>query len=509
MVERLVAVEADPRKAPSVGQAADRLGELGAVGFDRLLAEQRTTWAGRWADADVVVDGDPVVQLGARFGLLHLLASVPGEGEAAVGARGLSGRGYAGHVFWDADVYALPVLAATRPAAARAMVEYRLRRLGAARRIAAGRGLAGARFPWESADEGIEVTPPTARHASGVQLPVLTRDHAEHIVADVAWGAWQYAAWTGDWALLEGAGAPLLTDTADYWASRIRRDAVGVGHIDGVVGPDEYHGPVDDNAYTNVMARWNLRRAADLVDRSPRLRRHHPARWRALADSLCDGYDAASGLYEQFAGFFALEALLIDELAEPPVAADLLLGVERTAAAQVIKQADVLMLHHLVPDETAAGSLTPNLDFYSPRTAHGSSLSPAIHAALLARAGRPDAAVELLRLACRLDLDDLTGTTAGGLHLATFGGVWQAVVHGFAGLRPRDGLLACDPMLPTAWDRLLVHLRFRGVRVTVDIDHDSVSVNPESGRTVTVRCAGHTREIDRRRRWPLPLQGVR
>ncbi len=155
-----------------------------------------------------------------------------------------------------------------------------------------------------------------------------------------------------------------------------------------MIGPDEYHELVDDNAYTNVMARWNLRRAfAETTDAD--LDRAERAAWLELADALVDGYQPDSGLYEQFAGFFELEPLVISEIApRRPIAADLLLSPERVHQAQVVKQADVLMLHHLVPDEVAAGSLAANLAFYEPRTAHASSLSPGVHAALLARAGR-------------------------------------------------------------------------------------------------------------------------
>ena len=158
-----------------------------------------------------------------------------------------------------------------------------------------------------------------------------------------------------------------------------------------MIGPDEYHEPVDDNAFTNVMARWNLRRAADAVAAAPSSRHDVDAdelrNWRALADGLVDGYDDDTGIYEQFAGFNRLEPLIIEDVApRRPIAADLLLGAERVRRSQVIKQADVLMLHHLVPEEVVPGSLEPNLRYYEPRTAHGSSLSPAIHAALFARA---------------------------------------------------------------------------------------------------------------------------
>ncbi|HEU4398517.1 MAG TPA: glycosyl hydrolase family 65 protein [Actinomycetota bacterium] len=476
VVERLAVYLADPDHAPAPEAAVEALRAAEAVGFDRLLAEHRAAWAARWDDAEVAIQGDPEAELAIRFALFHLLASVADGGEAAVGARGMSGPVYLGHVFWDADVFVLPVLAAVRPDSARAMLEYRVRRLPAARRLAATSGRAGARFPWESAADGSEVTPTTMRDPLGRVMTIHTGELEEHIVADVPWAACRYADWTGDAAFLRGPGRDLLVETARYWAARVRLDPAGRAHIDGVIGPDEYHVDVDDNAFTNVMARWNLRRAAALVEPDGGPLAEEAREWRRLGDALVDGYDPASGRYEQFAGFSELEPVLIGELARPPVAADLLLGRERVAATQVVKQADVLMLHLLVPEETAPGSLTPNLDWYGPRTAHGSSLSPAVHAALLARAGEPDRALELFRLASQLDLDDLTGTTAGGLHVATFGGVWQGLAHGFLGLRLSGDVLGVDPRLPAAWEAVALRLRFHGRRVRVRAGHDRLDL---------------------------------
>jgi trehalose/maltose hydrolase-like predicted phosphorylase len=182
-------------------------------------------------------------------------------------------------------------------------------------------------------------------------------------------------------------------------------------------------------------------------------------------------------VYEQFAGFMALEPLIIEEVApRRPIAADLWLGAERVHGAQVIKQADVLMLHHLVPEELEAASLEPNLRFYEPRTAHGSSLSPGVHASLLARSRHYERALDSLRLASRLDLDDLTETTASGLHIATMGSLWQALVFGFAGLRPRAGRLSIDPRLPREWAALGVRVRFHDARVNVRIEHERLTV---------------------------------
>lgn len=486
VIERLAAwaTGADADRARL--DARTELGALSEVGFDALLAEQRIGWARRWADAAVVIDGSPDDELAARFAVFHLLSCAPDEGEAAVGARGLTGPAYGGHVFWDADVFVLPALAALRPQAARAILEYRTRRLPAARATARAEGLAGARFPWESAADGTDVTPKSVRGPHGDTVAILTGAHEEHIVADVAWAAHTYAGWSGDAGFLSGPGRELIMETARWWASRIRRDDDSRGHLYGMMGPDEYHTEVDDNTFTNLMARWNLKRAADLCDPTSATETAEAARWRDQASSLVDGYDPATGIYEQFAGYSLLEPLLIADLAEPPVAADVLLGPERTAGSQIIKQEDVLMLHHLVPDEVAPGSLLPNMAFYGPRTAHGSSLSPAIHASLLARAGQPDQALEMFRLAARLDVDDLTGTTAGGLHLATMGGVWQALAVGFLGLRPADPALEIDPCLPAAWRSLELRFHFRGHPVGVRADGHGVTVSCTSPLTVRI-----------------------
>jgi len=460
---------------PDEAVATARLAEAEKLGFERLLGEHREAWASRWESADVVIEGDPELTRAVRFALFHLMASTASDGEAAVGARGISGPAYRGHVFWDSDVFVLPFLAATHPAAARAMLEYRLRRLPVAKAAAAALRRRGARFPWESAAEGLDVTPRAARLPTGQAVRIRTGELEEHITADVAWAASCYLDWTGDEEFAAGPARELTVETARYWASRVRYDGGGRAHVYGVIGPDEYHEPVDDNAFTNGMARWNLRRAADLDGTED-----ERDEWLRVAEALVDGYDAATGLYEEFAGFFRLEPLVIAEIApRRPITADILLGRSRTVAAQVVKQADVLMLHHLLPDDVAPGSLEANLEFYEPRTAHGSSLSPAVHAALLARAGRLQEALDALRIAARIDLDDLTGTTAGGLHLATMGGLWQALVFGFAGVRPRGDALVVDPRLPPEWPALEVRLCFRGFPLRLRIDADGVELDAE------------------------------
>jgi Glycosyl hydrolase family 65 central catalytic domain/Glycosyl hydrolase family 65, N-terminal domain len=346
------------------------------------------------------------------------------------------------------------------------------------------------------------VAPVLRERRHGVALDRFGAYDPDPSIADAAVGAAEEAgferllrehreAWARRWrdADVVVDGDPQLRATGPRGCVSI---PTGHAHIRRVTGPDEYHELVDDNAFTNVMARWNLRRAAALDDVAEPER----ATWRSIADALVDGYDRRSGVYEQFAGFFGLEPIMIAEIASRrPVAADLMLGAERTAHAQVVKQADVLMLHQLVPDEVVSGSLPANLDFYEPRTAHGSSLSPAVHAALLARAARFEPALQWLRVAARIDFDDLTGTTAGGVHLATMGGLWQALVFGFAGVRATTGHLVIDPRLPRQWSALELGLRYRdvpfrlriesargGAPQGVEIDSDALALRRTGGR---------------------------
>ena len=328
------------------------------------------------------------------------------------------------------------------------------------------------------------MTPPAVRDRGGALVEVRTGGLEEHIVADIAWAAAHYIDWTGDRAFAVGPGLELLVQAARWWASRIELDVDGSAHIRGVMGPDEYHEAVSDNAYTNVMARWALRRAAGAASPGA-LDEAERRRWLTLADALVDGHDPATGRYEQFAGFAGLEPLVIADIApQRPVSADLLLGAARTSAAQVVKQPDVLMLHYLVPDEVAAGSLGPNLDFYEPRTAHGSTLSPGVHAALLARAGRPDQALELLRITARIDLDDIGQMTAGGLHLAAMGSLWRALSFGFGGLRPAGDALAVDPVAVPGLEALDLRVRFRDSRVRLRIAPDEARISATPPITV-------------------------
>jgi kojibiose phosphorylase len=300
-----------------------------------------------------------------------------------------------------------------------------------------------------------------------------------HISADVAWAVWEYWKGSADDEFMASMGVEIMLETARFWASRADRDDEGRYHIHLVVGPDEYHEGIDDNAYTNVLARWNITRAMEawqwlekvdsgyaeeLHDRLE-LSEDEFAEWRDVCANLVDGYDPETLLYEQFAGFYEMDDIPLEKLRPRPMAADLMLGREVTLNAKVVKQADVVMLTHVLSDEIDDAVTSANYDYYEPITSHGSSLSPGMHAAVAARLGRIDDAVADFKMATAIDLGDNMGNAARGLHLATMGSLWQAAVLGFAGIQRRNESLLVDPHLPPGWDHVSVPLVFRGARL--------------------------------------------
>jgi Glycosyl hydrolase family 65 central catalytic domain/Glycosyl hydrolase family 65, C-terminal domain len=511
-LDRLAAHRVGHHRRPPAEAASRMLRLAERDGVERLIRRQREAWAGRWEEMGIRLDGDAELQRAINFSLFHLDASIGRQSEAPLGPRGLTGPSYRAHVFWDSECYILPFFAATRPEAARAMLTYRARRIEPARQAAREAGYRGAWFPWESAADGRDVTPMWVHGDDAVPIRVWTGERELHVVADIAWAVDHYVAWSGDEVFAANDGLRILVESARFWASRLERDPDGSAHIRGVIGPDEYHELVDDNAFTNVMARWNLRGAATAVRAAREAGRPAPAHlvlpdraelddWEAVALRVVDGLDPGTRIYEQFRGFHGLEPVRIAEISPRPVPADVLLGRERVARAQVVKQTDVLLLHHLVPDEVAAGSLIPNLDYYEPRTSHGSSLSPGAHATLLARAGRVEAALDALGMTAYMDLDDRSGKAAEGLHIPTMGALWQALVMGFGGIRPVGNALAIDPQLPPTWTQLEIPLRFRRQRVRITIDADRLVLR--SGGPIHVDVPGAGRLALGRRRLEL------
>jgi len=452
------------------------------AGYAALLVEHVSAWADDWARSDVQIEGDDWAQLAIHFALYHILIATPWQDETvSIGARTLSGPGYRGHVFWDTELFMLSPLIFTQPEAARNLLMYRYHNLAGARHKAAAEGWRGAMFPWESTDTGEETTPRWSdpHPPDGHRDRIWTGENEQHINTDIAYAIHTYWAWTGDDAFMRDSGAEIVLDTARFWASRVEYNAaVGRYELHRQIGPDEYHENIDNSVFVNRMVVWHLQealhvlawlqaydpaKAADLVARLE-LTPDELARWRDVIARMFIPFDTVRGVHVEFDGFFDLE--YVDVPAYEPRAATLqwVYGLEATGRTQIIKQADVVMLMALLGESLAPREvLLNNWNTYYPRCDHGSSLSAATHAWVAARLGLLDEALALFDMAAGTDLEDNRGNVHDGVHGATCGGLWQAVVLGFAGLHlDAQGRPAASPALPPGWKSLRLRFHHRG-----------------------------------------------
>ena len=474
--QRLVGIYTSRDTDDPAGRAVERVRwsrDMGD-GFAMQLERHTRAWAARWAAADVQVGADDELQRQIRFAIYHLIgAANPEDERTSVGARALTGERYRGHIFWDTETFVWPFYCYTHPKTARALLRYRALNLGGARRKAQAVGCVGALYPWEATDTGEETTPPFVRSPSGELLKILTGVEEHHISADVAYAVVQYIQATGDDAFVIDHGCEMLAEIARFWASRAIAGDDGHFHILRVIGPDEYHDTIDDNAYTNQLARWCIEQATSALANLGRtnswryselirqigLSDAELARWQRVAAGLVDGFDPATGLIEQFRGYFDLEEIDLHDHDTAVATLDVRLGWARLQELKALKQADVVMLLFLLWDEFAPAVRRANYDYYAPRTTHDSSLSPGMHALVAARLGDLAEAEDFLRRAARIDLDFTRkgwAGAAGGVHIAALGSIWQALAFGFLGLRPTDEGLRVDPQIPPSWNTVVV-----------------------------------------------------
>ncbi|WP_435825935.1 glycoside hydrolase family 65 protein [Micromonospora zamorensis] len=434
-----------------------------ADGFDALLTDQRAALDAAWQVADVQLDGDQDLQQAVRFGMFHLIQAGRPDSERTISAKGLTGNGYDGHVLWDTESYVLPVLTYLAPAVARSALTWRHAHLPEARERARELRLTGATFPWRTIG---------GRESSGY-WPAGTA--ALHVNADIADAVLRYLAATDDQRFLAEAGLELLVETARLWHGFGHWSDEGDFHLHGVTGPDEYAALVNDNVFTNLMAKRNLRGAADAAERHPdvagRLGVDHDevTGWRAAADAMFIPYDHERGVHQQAAGFTQQPEWDFANTSEDDYPLLLHFPYLELYRKQVVKQADLVLAMQLCPGEFTAAEKARNLAYYEARTVRDSSLSAAPQAVLAAEVGHLDLAYDLFAESVLQDLADLGDKTADGLHLASLAGAWLALVQGFGGLRDDRAVLSFDPRLPRRIDRLAFSLRWRGHRLRVTL----------------------------------------
>lgn len=389
-------------------------------GRDQLLKAHYAAWDSLWR-SDIKIEGDPEAQLAVHSALYHLYSFVRAGTGYSISPMGLSGLGYNGHIFWDADLWMYPAILELHPELAKSMIEYRYERLEAAKRNAFSHGFQGAMYPWESAETGDEETPVWA----------LSGPFEHHITADVAVAAWDYFCVTQDTQWLKEKGYPMLKETADFWASRVQRNGPGHYDIDNVVAADEWAENVDNNAFTNAAAITNLRdavKAAEIAGVAP------DPDWENVADNI-PILKFPDGVTKEFSTYHG----------EP------------------IKQADVNLLAYPLNFITDTSQIRKDLEYYEPRIGNGPAMSYSVLSLLYERSGNPVKAYSLFHRSYQpneVPPFNVLAETAGGTnpYFATgAGGMLQSVLNGFGGLEITDhGIVQLKTKLPKAWNQLTI-----------------------------------------------------
>lgn len=459
--------------------------------FDPYMAlriKHEEAWYEFWDQADIIIEGDNKAQQAIRYNIYQLRINTSShDSRYSIAAKGMSGFGYRGHVFHDTEIFMLPFFIYEMPQIARNLLLYRYHLLPAARAKAEQNGFKGAQYPWESTLDGKEATPISIVHPeSGELIPVLNGFIELHISASVAYAVWQYWHVTADDEFMRDYGAEIILSTAKFWANRAKYNPERHDYeINDVIGPDEWHEHVNNNVYTNYMAKWNIETALDILEwlrktspdkaqelvRRLELMDERLAYLREVAEHMYIPQDKETHVFEQFEDFFKLEHLDQESYRGRTASYQAILGLLGVQKYQIIKQADVLMLLTVLREHFDLETKRANWNYYYPITDHdyGSSLTPALHVILACELGYADAAYTMFMKGALVDLENPRGNTAEGIHLACCGAVWQAAVFGFAGLTLTDKGYITRTCWPAGWTRLAFKFFHKGERTSVDL----------------------------------------
>lgn len=506
--------------------------------FKSVYGSHAKSWKSLWQKADIRVTGDRFVQRVLRLHIYHLLVTASPHNvnrDAGMPARGLSGEAYRGHIFWD-EVYIQPFFDSNFPEISKSLLLYRYNRLDAAREYARENGHAGAMYPWQTADDGSEETQEVHYNPESKDWgPDLSR-RQRHVSIAVFVNAWRYVSWTGDKTFLRDYGAEMMLDIARFWGDIATYDEeTGKYHIDGVMGPDEFHEALPgsgkhglrDNAYTNIMVAWLLEKSLNILeDLAPAAERKvrkrigltaaEVAKWRDMTTKL-NVIMNEEGVISQFDGYMDLPELDWESYRKRFYSIhrmDRILKAEGDSPDnyKVAKQADTLMTWYILEPEEVARILRQlgykiddplkllkvNYDFYEQRTSHGSTLSKVVHAVISRYIYPSDITWDWFMEAMHSDIDDTQGgTTIEGIHTGVMAGTLEILKQDFAGLNLSSTPMRVDPDLPAHWGEMRLSFIRCSTWFDLIVDQDRVNMTAyhKGDKVVPVEIFGKTYEL--------------
>ncbi|WP_028667947.1 glycoside hydrolase family 65 protein [Runella zeae] len=472
-------------------------------GFEQMKAEQIQAWAERWAQNDIIIEGDDAAQQGIRFNIFQLEQTYTGEDDRLnIGPKGFTGEKYGGSTYWDTEAYCLPFYLATADQkVARNLLVYRYKHLQKAIENAQMLGFkdGAALYPM------VTMTGEECHNEWEITFEEIHRNGA------IAYAIYDYIRHTDDEAYLGEYGLEVLIAIARFWAQRVNWSSDKQKYVMlGVTGPNEYENNVNNNWYTNYLAAWCLRftlesiakvelqnpaALAAIYERVGFDAAAETAKWSQVVEYMYYPYDAERQVFLQQDGFLDKELLTVKDIAaQRPI--NQRWSWDRILRSCFIKQADVLQGLYFFEDEFDIDTIRRNFDFYEPMTVHESSLSPCVHVILAAMLGYNEKAYEMYLRTSRLDLDDYNNDTEDGLHITSMAGTWMSVIKGFAGMRIKNGKLSFTPFLPTQWQGYSFRITFKKQVVRIAVRRGEVEVENLSNEPLEILINDHVLRVE-------------
>jgi len=484
--------------------------------FENLFDEHIRRWEEHWSHSDIVIEGDDKAQQAIRFNIFHLNQTYSGKDERLnIGPKGFTGEKYGGSTYWDTEAFLIPFYLSSAPQeVARNLLIYRYKHLDKALENAALLGFKGgaALYPMVTMD-GRE-----SHNEWEITFEEIHRNGA------IAYAIFNYIRYTGDHAYLADYGLEVLIAISRFWRQRVNwSDVKGKYVLLGVTGPNEYENNVNNNWYTNLMAKWTLEFTLESLQF---VKEHYPSagkkiivntgfdeegeteRWKDIINNLYFPYYEEKKIFLQQDGYMDKQQYFADDIdpAERPVNQHW--SWDRILRSPFIKQADVLQGLYFFEDAYDTEIIRRNFEFYEPRTVHESSLSPCIHSILASKIGKRKLAYELYLRTSRLDLDDYNMEVAEGLHITSMGGTWMSVVYGFVGFRVKDEMLHLDPRLPENWKSLSFNVIFRENYLRIYINGTRIMIDNEKGPALTLIVNGSEKRLPSGEELEVQLEGA-
>ena len=478
------------------------LNEAAAKGFDALLEEQKQAWANIWESSDITIDGDVKAQQGIRFNIFHLNQTYLGTDPMLnIGPKGFTGEKYGGSTYWDTEAYCIPFYMATKDqSVARTLLEYRYNHL----------------------DKAIENAEKLGFSNGAALYPMVTMNGEEchneweitfeeiHRNGAIAFAIFNYYRYTGDYSYIPDMGLEVLIGIARFWHQRATFSTAQNKYVIlGVTGPNEYENNVNNNFYTNYIAKWCIDYTLEQIAKveaeytadaarilaKVNLDKAEMTEMQKVADNMYFPYSEEHGVYLQQDGFLDKELITVADLDKSQRPINQKWSWDRILRSPYIKQADTLQGFYFFEDHFTTEELKKHFDFYEPFTVHESSLSPCVHSIQAAKLDQMDQAYTFYLRTSRLDLDDYNKEVEEGLHITSMAGTWMSIVEGFGGLRVKNDTLSFEPKLPAQWSGFSFKVNFRNQILKVNVTQNGNEFTLEGDKALSILVNGKSIEI--------------